>query len=296
MWQHAAVPRYAILVDAGYLLMAGASSTLGASERAEAVVAYEGLIRWLIDKADGDMGDLGLLRLYWYDASPQKLPQSEHLTVAEQPDTKLRLGYLTQGGQKGVDALIFADLLELARCGAVSDVILVAGDGDHVEAVERAQALGVRVHLWGVDTTEGSVSLELRRCADRAELLGADGLRPFFQRAPAPPAVRPAWMDVPDSPPPSRPPATLRTYASVDPADARLAGAHFATGWRQLATPAQVLEVQAAHRPSIPQSVDGRLLRFACEELRLSAGAELSPEARIEIREGFWDALDAGTT
>ena len=69
---------------------------------------------------------------------------------------KLRLGRLnTNNQQKGVDALIYRDLMTLASERAVTDAFLISGDEDLREGVKAAQDRGVRVVLVGIETTSG---------------------------------------------------------------------------------------------------------------------------------------------
>lgn len=73
---------------------------------------------------------LPALRMYWYDAAPFSGPTEDHQKVALLPNIKLRLGRIKSGRQKGVDALIYHDLVHLARERAISDAFLVSGDED----------------------------------------------------------------------------------------------------------------------------------------------------------------------
>ena len=73
----------------------------------------------LADLAVKDTG-LPLLRLYWYDAAPNRVPYPDQRELGRLTDVKLRLGNLRErdGGrraQKGVDADLHADMTELAR-------------------------------------------------------------------------------------------------------------------------------------------------------------------------------------
>ncbi|OEV22986.1 hypothetical protein AN219_26640, partial [Streptomyces nanshensis] len=66
----------------------------------------------------------------------------------------VRLGALTRSdgrwAQKGVDAAMHAELTELARNRACSDIVLVTGDGDLLPGLMSAKEHGVAVHLWAV--------------------------------------------------------------------------------------------------------------------------------------------------
>jgi uncharacterized LabA/DUF88 family protein len=281
--------RYAVLVDVGYVLAGGGQAAVGTGDRNELQVDYPGLLGWLRQQAQARYVDGELLRIYWFDASPNQVPSSEHITVDEQPDTKLRLGRLTFRGQKGVDALLLSDITELARNRAVSDMVLVAGDGDHVVAVEQTQALGVRVELWTVRSDGSPASSDLRRAADRHRELSIEEFGQFFARVPLPPAIRPrARLDNGRS---SRRPAVRREQTQVAAQDARDCGQRFAIQWLSMATASQIAMIQSNERPFLPQIVDGHLLRYAQDDLSLPSGSELSQEARVELRVGFWDGF-----
>ncbi len=204
--------KYAILIDVGYLFAATAEVLLGARERREYRVAADELIQALqkhaVERLPGE-----LLRFYWYDAAHDRVPTVDQRLIAALPRVKLRLGNLNkQGQQKGVDAQIRADLDALARHGAVTDVVLLAGDEDLVPAVEAAQAYGVRIHLWGIEPSFGSNQAErLVWESDFVEMLPADLLRPHVRQAhPAAPVSASASAPGPvasASSAPSAPPA-----------------------------------------------------------------------------------------
>ncbi len=320
--------RFAVFVDAGYLLATGAWATVGTYRRAESVVAIPELATWLRHEAESDAGGRELLRLYWYDAAPRREPTPEQRDVAAQPDTKLRLGSLNAWNQqKGVDALLLTDVIDLAAARSIDLAYLVSGDEDLVEVVRRVQSAGVRVVLWGVETPRNTVSVELRHEADRCRMLSPGELAPFFERASAgageplghkppdeartpgsgaklgpvtgarpgaplpPPLVRPPWVAAPlPARAASTPPPV--TYADVDPDAAAEAGRRFAREWLEEASPAQVDELRQA-RPQIPSQVDGRLLAVSCRLLGVSPDDQLGQEARVALRRGFWEAADA---
>jgi uncharacterized LabA/DUF88 family protein len=184
--------RCAVFVDAGYL--SESAKTLltesGSSRKVRADRAA--LVEALADLAVKDTG-LPLLRVYWYDAAPNRVPYPDQRELGRLADVKLRLGNLRErdGGrraQKGVDADLHADMTELARNKAASDFVLLTGDEDLLRAVEEVQKYGVRLHLWGVDSPPESSnqSLELIMAADRRRVLDADFLRALFAVLPAP--------------------------------------------------------------------------------------------------------------
>lgn len=184
--------RCAVFVDAGYLgesakvlLAEGASGRRVRADR-------PALVEALADLAVKDTG-LPLLRLYWYDAAPNRVPFPDQRELGRLTDVKLRLGNLRErdGGrraQKGVDADLHADMTELARNKAAADFVLLTGDEDLLRAVEEVQKYGVRLHLWGVDSPPESSnqSLELIMAADRRRVLDAAFLRALYTVFPDP--------------------------------------------------------------------------------------------------------------
>jgi uncharacterized LabA/DUF88 family protein len=217
------VDRCVVLVDAGYLLGAAASLLVGEPARSRVSVDHAGLVAALRRRAEAETG-LPLLRVYWFDAAPDRRPLPEHRRLRVLPRVTVRLGALTRAEgrwvQKGVDAAMHAELTELARNHACSDVVLVTGDGDLLPGVMSAKEHGVAVHLWALQAADGDFNqsedlvgeADERRVLDRAwieswarlrELPGvfpAPGAPPGFAAVlAAPPAPRPA------EPAPARP-------------------------------------------------------------------------------------------
>ncbi len=160
--------RIAIFVDAGYLFAEGSMLLTGSrQDRTQLSLDILAVVAALEREATARSGSQ-LLRIYWYDASRSGLPGSEHLRLAEARDVKLRLGRINgQGEQKGVDALVTADLVELSRNHAITDAMLLSGDDDLRLAVEQSQRFGVRVHLLGIrETRRTNQSRLLRQEAD----------------------------------------------------------------------------------------------------------------------------------
>ena len=152
------VDRCVVLVDAGYLLGAAASLLAGESSRSRITVELGGLIGQLRERAEAETG-LPLLRIYWFDAAPDRRPLPEHRRLRVMPRVTVRLGALTRAEgrmvQKGVDAAMHAELSELARNRACADVVLVTGDGDLLPGMTAAKDYGVAVHLWAVQAADG---------------------------------------------------------------------------------------------------------------------------------------------
>jgi uncharacterized LabA/DUF88 family protein len=175
------VPRFAILVDVGYLYAAAGELLFGASSRGSFRVDAESLIKAFEERAAACVrGEL--LRVYWFDAARDRVPTIDQRVIAPLPRVKLRLGNLNKHNQqKGVDAQIRQDLETLARHGAVTDAILIAGDEDMVPAVEAAQTYGVRIHLWGIEPSYGTNQAErLIWESDTVDVIDGVFVEPYF--------------------------------------------------------------------------------------------------------------------
>ncbi|MEO6967969.1 MAG: NYN domain-containing protein [Rhodanobacteraceae bacterium] len=179
--------RIAVFVDAGYLFASASELLFGERlRRGELRLANAEFTSHLKTLAES-IGGCPLLRVYWYDGTNSG-PSPAHLAIAYLDNVKLRLGFVNQSGeQKGVDALIFSDLINLARNNAISDALLVSGDEDLRVGVQQAQDYGIRVHLLGIDPADlgemrGNQSAALQREADTRHHLDAATLRRFLRR------------------------------------------------------------------------------------------------------------------
>src|SRR5256886_14930071 len=193
---------YAIMVDVWYIHAAAGELLFSSSSRREYRVDTDKLIQALTRHADTQVrGEL--LRVYWYDAARDRVPTIDQRVIAQMAWVKLRLGNLNaRGQQKGVDAQIRADMEALARHRAVTDAVLVAGDEDMVPAVEAAQAYGVRVHLWRVESPFGTNPADsLDWGSDTVEGLDRPFLEPYFTRQPTPPEQPGPGAVAPSGPP-----------------------------------------------------------------------------------------------
>jgi hypothetical protein len=177
--------RFALFVDAGYLLAACGDLCCGTSRRREVGCRYPALVHRLIGFASEHCG-LPVLRLYWYDGARNAAPAGDHWLIAELPNVKLRLGRVVGERQKGVDSLILRDVMTLARERAIVTAYLLGGDEDLREGVAWAQDVGVRVIVLGVPSpTAGRQSAALIREADEHIVLPRGFWEPFFFRQPA---------------------------------------------------------------------------------------------------------------
>lgn len=194
--------RCVVLVDAGYLLGAAASLLAGEPARSRITVDHAALIQQLRERAEADTAQ-PLLRIYWFDGAPDRVPQPEHRRLRVMPRVTVRLGALTRSdgrwAQKGVDAAMHAELTELARNRACSDVVLVTGDGDLLPGLMSAKEHGVAVHLWAVQAADGDYNqsedlvaeADERRVLDRAWITGAVRAKETGGACAPPPVPRP---------------------------------------------------------------------------------------------------------
>ncbi|NUL07434.1 NYN domain-containing protein, partial [Streptomyces lunaelactis] len=196
------VDRCVVLVDAGYLLGAAASLLAGEPARSRITVDHAALIQGLRDLAEADT-ERPLLRIYWFDGAPDRVPQPEHRRLRVMPRVTVRLGALTRSdgrwAQKGVDAAMHAELTELARNRACSDVVLVTGDGDLLPGLMSAKEHGVAVHLWAVQAADGDYNqsedlvaeADERRVLDRVWITRSVRAKELTGICAPPPAPRP---------------------------------------------------------------------------------------------------------
>ncbi|MFE9455345.1 NYN domain-containing protein [Streptomyces californicus] len=196
------VDRCVVLVDAGYLLGAAASLLAGEPARSRITVDHTALIQGLRERAEADTQQ-PLLRIYWFDGAPDRVPQPEHRRLRVMPRVTVRLGALTRSdgrwAQKGVDAAMHAELTELARNRACSDIVLVTGDGDLLPGLMSAKEHGVAVHLWAVQAADGDYNqsedlvaeADERRVLDRAWITKAVRAKDTGGACAPQPATRP---------------------------------------------------------------------------------------------------------
>ena len=170
--------RYVVLIDGGFLVGL-LQERFGLSLRSQFTLRGSE-----IRKHFGELiPNRELLRINWYDATPDGSTREESQwlrTLGEIPEITLRLGLLRWGKQKGVDALMQLDIADLVRTDRISDLFLLAGDGDFAPTVERAKSSGVKVHLIEFMNKRGArirgYSRELVAEADQLEKMPLDVL------------------------------------------------------------------------------------------------------------------------
>lgn len=176
--------RVAVFVDAGYLFAEGARLLSGEKPpRAQCRLDHGRVLRHLVQWSER-LSQLPLLRTYWYDAASAG-PSATQTALSYQPSLKLRLGRLhPEEGQADVDPQIVADLSQLASNGAMTDALLLAGDGDLLPGVSIAQAHGVRVHLLGIAPARSNQSGALVREADTVHEMSREDIASFLTISP----------------------------------------------------------------------------------------------------------------
>lgn len=213
--------RCVVLVDAGYLLGAAASLLAGEPARSRITVDHAALIQGLRQRAEADT-ERPLLRIYWFDGAPDRVPQPEHRRLRVMPRVTVRLGALTRSdgrwAQKGVDAAMHAELTELARNRACSDIVLVTGDGDLLPGLMSAKEHGVAVHLWAVQAADGDYNQSEDLVAEADERRVLD--RTWITRA-----VRAKELGGPCAPPPVPRPEIAAILSAPLPESAAAAAA-----------------------------------------------------------------------
>ncbi|OIJ91485.1 NYN domain-containing protein [Streptomyces sp. MUSC 14] len=241
--------RCIVLVDAGYLLGAAASLLAGEPSRSRITVDHTALIQALRERAEAET-ERPLLRIYWFDGAPDRVPQPEHRRLRVMPRVTVRLGALTRSdgrwAQKGVDAAMHAELTELARNRACSDVVLVTGDGDLLPGMMAAKEHGVAVHLWAVQAADGDYNqsedlvaeADERRVLDRAWITQAVRVKELTGVCAPPPVPRPEIAAILSAPLPE----SALTTAAERPAE-------------QGAPPAAVTAAGAQERAVAPKGV-----------------------------------------
>ncbi|MEU3297359.1 NYN domain-containing protein [Streptomyces longwoodensis] len=262
--------RCVVLVDAGYLLGAAASLLAGEPSRSRITVDHSALVQGLREQAESDT-ERPLLRIYWFDGAPDRVPQPEHRRLRVMPRVTVRLGALTRSdgrwAQKGVDAAMHAELTELARNRACSDVVLVTGDGDLLPGMMAAKEHGVAVHLWAVQAADGDYNqsedlvaeADERRVLDRTWITKAVRAKEFGGVCAPPPVPRPEIAAILSAPLPDAPPlAPAAERPSDEPEHSAAAAADGAqervSTAKGVPTPKDLAELRAgaqtAHHPA----------------------------------------------
>lgn len=226
---------------------------------------------------------LPLLRTYWYDGANSGIPTKQHLEVAHLPYLKLRLGRLNgKNQQKGVDALIYRDLMTLASERSVAQAYVLSGDDDLREGVLFAQDRGVRVVLLGIanDFGNSAQSQELRYEADEVTMLDRSILAASLRLTPTLPTVAATPVD------------TASEFAACEgaPSSVGEAAEICAVNWCE-AAPTEGLNALVADYPVIPRPLDVDLMR-SCETA-IGRSLRSDQDSKKLARRSFWTRVKA---
>ncbi|MET9044749.1 NYN domain-containing protein [Streptomyces sp. NPDC004362] len=273
--------RCIVLVDAGYLLGAAASLLAGEPSRSRITVDHAALILGLRERAESDT-ERPLLRIYWFDGAPDRVPQPEHRRLRVMPRVTVRLGALTRSdgrwAQKGVDAAMHAELTELARNRACSDIVLVTGDGDLLPGMMAAKEHGVAVHLWAVQAADGDYNqsedlvaeADERRVLDRTWITKAVRAKELGGVCAPPPAPRPEIAAILSAPLPESAIATTAERPAAQPEHITASASPNGTQERVSApkgvpTPKDLATLRAHGAPPVQQPA-GATLRWSSDK------------------------------
>ncbi|MGA4848310.1 NYN domain-containing protein [Streptomyces sp. G5(2025)] len=294
--------RCIVLVDAGYLLGAAASLLAGEPSRSRITVDHTALIQGLRERAESDT-ERRLLRIYWFDGAPDRVPQPEHRRLRVMPRVTVRLGALTRSdgrwAQKGVDAAMHAELTELARNRACSDIVLVTGDGDLLPGMMAAKEHGVAVHLWAVQAADGDYNqsedlvaeADERRVLDRAWITKAVRPKELTGVCAPPPAPRPEIAAILSAPLPEsalaaaaqraeEEAAAPARHADTATANGREPGEHRAPAGKTVPTPKDLAALRGPGTQAAPHHPTNATLRWSSDKgwVERPGGAPEGPE------------------
>ncbi len=293
--------RLVVLVDAGYLLSQAVKVLSNNQSRSRADLQLNdaaGLVTMLVAKAKTELQNQSLLRVYWYDGVKNGL-SAEHKALVAVDDVQLRAGTVNgKGQQKGVDSKIVIDLIELATNHAISDAMIVTGDGDLAIGIELSQRRGIRVAVLGVEERSVGVrpvqSSEVTDVADRVIRIGAADLAPYLGYVPntTPPTSSPQPPTTVVSPAPSTPaqPATATataTATTVQPVDIISQVAQFIASTQQPFDASTTITAQGR----VISAIDRKLLVFIATNIN----RRLTQQEKEQARQEFCTSIQASS-
>jgi len=268
------VEHCAIFVDAGYVYAEGGRICVGSTSRTKFTLDARAFTTFLQQQALSVV-KCPTLRIYWYDGAKDGIRTAEQLKIAELPQVKLRLGRLnSQRQQKGVDALIYRDMITLAQNRAVRQMVLLSGDEDLHEGVTAVQDLGVRLTLMGIEPEVGQFnqSKELVLDADEHLVLSRSDIAPMFR--PVVSGVLAPTLPLPQT--------------TATPDQIKKAATAFAENWTTNATPTEIAELIAG-KPRVPRPLDRELL--ADVERQTGGSLRGDDAAHRNARSAFWQTV-----
>lgn len=287
--------RLVVLVDAGYLLSQAVKVLSNNQSRSRADLQLNdaaGLVTMLVAKAKTELQNQSLLRVYWYDGVKNGL-SAEHKALVAVDDVQLRAGTVNgKGQQKGVDSKIVIDLIELATNHAISDAMIVTGDGDLAIGIELSQRRGIRVAVLGVEERSVGVrpvqSSEVTDVADRVIRIGAADLAPYLGYVPntTPPTSSPQPPTTVVSPAPSTP-AQPATATTVQPVDIISQVAQFIASTQQPFDASTTITAQGR----VISAIDRKLLVFIATNIN----RRLTQQEKEQARQEFCTSIQASS-
>lgn len=266
--------RSVLMVDAGYLFAQGGRATHDTGSRHLLSIDARGFLTTITELIVSHSG-LPLLRTYWYDGARHGIPTKDQLEIAELPYLKLRLGRLNaRNQQKGVDSLIYRDLMTLASERSVAQAYLLSGDDDLREGVLFAQDRGVRVILLGIADRQGD------RCQSRELQYEVDEVI-SLDSALISSSIRIAGQ-------PRKASAFATNQANQNTVTET--SSKFAEEWHKDATEDARLAL-IEEFPRIPMTLDSELIRECEKALGFSLRSKNQKHLRELARHAFWQTI-----
>lgn len=137
-----------VLVDAGYFYSACSLNLLQSScSRKNLEINISAFFNFIKSFCQKEF-DSELFRVHWYDGVIPTGLSVEQQKIATTPNILFRKGFINEKGeQKCIDTKIVADMLDFAYLKTTDEILLVGADTDLLIGVEKAQQLGLKVHL-----------------------------------------------------------------------------------------------------------------------------------------------------
>lgn len=264
--------RVAVFVDAGYFWVQVCTLLSGSyTSRGHTNIDYRALRSEMLAELNTHFSGCDFLRVYWYDGPGNNGKTSEHLSIDQLDDFKLRLGTRNSvGSQKGVDGLIIADLISLTQQKAITHALLVTGDSDIAPGVIAAQGMGLRVHLMSIGAT-AATSPYLAAEADYKHYWAASEVSKFASLASIAPVT-------------SASPTITAANTAAQPAPINLLTiAQLAHAEIQNGSHASSLSTLCSTTGFLPQDIDSALLFSA----RTQLGRALNSQEKKDLRAKF---------
>lgn len=154
-----------VLVDAGYFYSACSMNLLQSNcSRQNLEINISALSSFLKSFCDSEFNS-ELFRIYWYDGVIPTGLSVEQQKIATTSNILFRQGFINEKGeQKCIDTKIVADMLDFAYLKTTDEILLIGSDTDLLIGVEKAQQLGLKVHLLTLSNI--CVSQKLKEHAD----------------------------------------------------------------------------------------------------------------------------------